>query len=168
MQKTGDQRIGAVHFRRDESGHFARHFVFGADAAGEHFRRPADGPQRIAQLVGKPGGELPQRGQTVGTAHGHFRLLDLKIGRRELFGRAQRSLGLYAQTFGERVGQRPHHRQKDCVENQFGLVECIELFKTVQLKRSPAPIDEEIEGKIGGRGDNGNGQCSANPKRGGS
>src|ERR1017187_7094558 len=39
LQKPRDQRIGAVHFRRDESRHFARHFVLRAELLVQHLRR---------------------------------------------------------------------------------------------------------------------------------
>jgi len=45
-----------------------RHLVFRCQAVGEHFRRSANGAERVAQLMGEAGGELAERGQAVGAA----------------------------------------------------------------------------------------------------
>src|ERR1035441_9574118 len=61
LQKPRDQRIGAVHFRRNESRQFARHFVLPAELLVQYFRRGLNRAQRIAQFVRQSRRELSQR-----------------------------------------------------------------------------------------------------------
>ena len=99
-----------------------------------------------------------QGSQSVGSSYGLFRLLDLHIGRRELLGGAARTLRFDAQVLGERVGQRPDHRQKDHAEDHFADI--------IWIQKKPQPVKEQIEGNIGARGNNGDCQRAAYPKRG--
>ena len=86
IQKARDQRIGAVHFLLDVSGHLLRDCVFVGHLARQHLGGSLHRAQGIAQLVRQPGSQLPQRRQAIGAAHLGFGFFQMPIGFGQFFG----------------------------------------------------------------------------------
>ena len=153
LQEAGDQRIAAVHFGGDEAGHLARHFVFRRQAARQHFRRSTNGAERIAQFMGEAGGKLAERSQAVGAAFLFLRLQELKVGRGELLGCGAGFAGLAPQVLGQDVGKIADHGEENGAPDELRGVDV-----------PVGQVDEGEKGKIGGRGQQGDGQGSRIPK----
>ncbi len=143
MEETRDERIGAIDFRGDEAGDFARDFVFGGDVFRDHLGRGFDRAERVAQFVGESGRELAEGGEAVAAAEILFGFFDLRVGGGELAERAARFLGLLAEVGGEGVGEEADHHQDDDAEHEFGHsfrrdFEAVEVQKAEKRKVSAA------------------------------
>ena len=110
IEEARDQRIGAVHFGGNESGHFVRHGAIGVHVLAQHLGRGFDGAQGIADFVRQSGRELAESGQALGAAHCGFGLLQVPVGFRQLFRRnlrfARRRAIRFQQFVGEKAGDR--------------------------------------------------------------
>src|SRR5207249_697236 len=80
-------------------------FVFGRHASREHLGRRFDCAQRIAQLMGEAGRELPKRRQPLRAAHGRFRFVQVTVRLGQLLGDPLEFFGLLAIGRRQRVGQ---------------------------------------------------------------